>query len=96
MKIAIYPGSFDPITNGHLDIIRRASNLFDKIIISITNNNPNKTSFLLLDERIDLVEQSISSYTNVEVKYFNGLLVNFAKQNRANAIIRGLRDLSDF
>ena len=96
MKIAIYPGSFDPITNGHLDIIRRASNLFDKIIISITNNNPNKTSFLLLDERIDLVEQSISSYTNVEVKYFNGLLVNFAKQNRANAIIRGLRALSDF
>ena len=96
MKIAIYPGSFDPITNGHLDIINRASHLFDKIIISITDNNPNKTSFFSLDERIDLVQKSIGNYTNVEVKYFDGLLVKFAKENQANAIVRGLRALSDF
>ena len=96
MKIAIYPGSFDPITNGHLDIIDRASFLFDKIVISITNNNPNKPSFFLLNERIDLVKESVSHYTNVEVNFFDGLLVNFAKQNQANAIIRGLRALSDF
>ena len=96
MKIAIYPGSFDPITNGHIDIINRAANLFDKIIISVTDNNPNKTSFFSIDDRVNMISESIQKHSNVEVKYFNGLLVDFAESNKANSIIRGLRALSDF
>tara|TARA_B100001123_G_C15193455_1_gene980419 strand:+ start:175 stop:657 length:483 start_codon:yes stop_codon:yes gene_type:complete len=96
MKIAIYPGSFDPITNGHIDIIDRASSLFDKIIIGVTNNNPNKSSFFSIDERIDMIIKSISKYPNVEVEYFDGLLIHFAKKNQAISIVRGLRALSDF
>tara|TARA_B100000029_G_scaffold233444_1_gene230740 strand:+ start:124 stop:606 length:483 start_codon:yes stop_codon:yes gene_type:complete len=96
MKIAIYPGSFDPITNGHIDIINRASSIFDKIIISITNNNPNKNSFFSVNERVDMITKSIKLYSNVEVKIFDGLLIDFAKDLKATSIIRGLRALSDF
>ena len=96
MKIAIYPGSFDPITNGHIDIIDRASSIFDKIIISITNNNPNKNSFFSVNERVDMITKSIKLYSNVEVKIFDGLLIDFAKDLKATSIIRGLRALSDF
>ena len=96
MKIAIYPGSFDPITNGHIDIIDRASSIFDKIIISITNNNPNKSQFFSLEERVGMIMESIKSYPNIEVKMFDGMLIDFAIDCNAISIIRGLRALSDF
>ena len=94
-KIAIYPGSFDPITNGHIDLIKRASKLFDKVIIAITQN-ANKSSFLSIEQRISAAENSISSLTNIEVLSFNSLLVDFVRDQNAQIIIRGLRAVSDF
>ena len=94
-KIAIYPGSFDPITNGHIDLIKRASKLFDEVIIAITQN-ANKSSFLSIDQRVSAAENSISSLTNTTVLSFNNLLVDFAKDQNAQIIIRGLRAVSDF
>ena len=94
-KIAIYPGSFDPITNGHIDLIKRASKLFDKVIIAITQN-ANKSSFLSIEQRVSAAENSISSLTNTTVLSFNNLLVDFAKEQNAQIIIRGLRAVSDF
>ena len=93
--IAIYPGSFDPITNGHIDLIHRACKVFDEIIIAITQNS-NKTSLLSIDQRIEAVEASIASISNTRVLGFNSLLVNFAKDHNAQIIIRGLRAVSDF
>ena len=94
-KIAIYPGSFDPITNGHLDLIKRASKLFDEVIVAITQN-ANKSSFLSIEQRVSAAENSISSLTNTTVLSFNTLLVDFAKEHNAQIIIRGLRAVSDF
>ena len=94
-KIAIYPGSFDPITNGHIDLIKRASKLFDEVIIAITQN-ANKSSFLSIEQRVSATENSISSLTNTTVLSFNNLLVDFAKEQNAQIIIRGLRAVSDF
>ena len=94
-KIAIYPGSFDPITNGHLDLIKRASKLFDEVIIAITQN-ANKSSFLSINQRIDAVEASIKLLKNTRVLSFNSLLVDFAKDHNAQIIVRGLRAVSDF
>ena len=94
-KIAIYPGSFDPITNGHIDLIKRASKLFDEVIIAITQN-ANKSSFLSIEQRVSAAENSISSLTNIRVLSFNTLLVDFAKEHNAQIIIRGLRAVSDF
>ena len=93
--IAIYPGSFDPITNGHIDLIHRACKLFDKVIIAITQN-ANKTSLLSIDQRIEAVEASITSINNTQVLSFNSLLVDFARDHNAQIIIRGLRAVSDF
>ena len=93
--IAIYPGSFDPITNGHIDLIHRACKLFDEFIIAITQN-ANKTSLLSIDQRIEAVEASITSISNARVLGFNSLLVDFAKEQNAQIIIRGLRAVSDF
>ena len=93
--IAIYPGSFDPITNGHIDLIHRACKLFDEVIIAITQN-ANKTSLLSIDERIESVEASIKSINNTRVLGFNSLLVDFARDQNAQIIIRGLRAVSDF
>ena len=93
--IAIYPGSFDPITNGHIDLIHRACKLFDKVIIAITQN-ANKTSLLSIDQRIEAVETSIISINNTQVLSFNSLLVDFARDHNAQIIIRGLRAVSDF
>ena len=93
--IAIYPGSFDPITNGHIDLIHRACKLFDEIIIAITQN-ANKTSLLSIDQRIEAVEASITSINNTQVLSFNSLLVDFARDHNAQIIIRGLRAVSDF
>ena len=94
-KIAIYPGSFDPITNGHLDLIKRASKLFDEVIIAITQN-ANKSSFLSIDQRVDVVKKSITSLNNTRVLSFDSLLVDFAREHNAQIIIRGLRAVSDF
>ena len=94
-KIAIYPGSFDPITNGHLDLIKRASKLFDEVIIAITQN-ANKSSFLSIDQRVDAVNKSIMTLKNSRVLSFNSLLVDFAREHNAQIIIRGLRAVSDF
>jgi len=94
-KIAIYPGSFDPITNGHVDLIKRASKIFDEVIIAITQN-ANKSSFLSIEQRVGSVESSIKSLNNTRVLSFNSLLVDFARDHDAQIIIRGLRAVSDF
>ena len=96
MKTAIYPGSYDPITNGHLDIIERSSKLFDKIIVAVARNAEKGLALFSESERIAMINQSIIHLKNVEVDSFNGLLVNYAEDKNANAIIRGLRALSDF
>ncbi len=93
--IAIYPGSFDPITNGHVDLIHRACKLFDKVIIAIAQN-ANKDSFLSIDQRVKAVETAIEPLTNTRVLSFNSLLVDFAREHNAQIIIRGLRAVSDF
>ncbi len=98
MKIGIYPGSFDPITLGHLDIIVRASGLVDQLIIGVLKNSAKKPLFTV-DERVKLIEQVISENTNlpaIEVVDFDGLLINFAAQKNANIIVRGLRAITDF
>ena len=94
-KIAIYPGSFDPITNGHLDIIKRARSLFDKVIITV-NNNPLKTFLFTAQERVEMIKELFNVSEGIEVESFRGLLVQYAKKKRARFIIRGLRALSDF
>ena len=96
MKKAIYPGSFDPITYGHLDVIERSAKLFDCLIIAVSKKN-NKNNFLFTEEeRISLISNSISHLENVKIKIFDGLLIDFAKNEHSNVIIRGLRVLSDF
>ncbi len=96
MKIAIYPGTFDPITNGHLDVIERASSLFDKVVVAVLDNTNNKKVIFNKQERESLVLKSISQFSNVEVEVFSGLLVEYAESKNAIAIIRGLRAISDF
>ena len=93
--IAIYPGTFDPITNGHTDLVKRASKLFDKIIVAVAIS-PNKTPIFSLDERVSLAKQTLADINNVEVCGFDGLLVDVATQQGAQVIIRGLRAVSDF
>jgi pantetheine-phosphate adenylyltransferase len=95
MKIAVYPGTFDPVTNGHLDIIKRASRVFGRIIVAVSNNL-NKNPLFTLEERRGLIRSSIPDLKNVEVDVFDGLLVNYAEKKGATAIIRGLRAVSDF
>ncbi len=94
-KIAIYPGSFDPVTNGHLDIIERGLKLFDKIIIAILIN-PGKQFLFTLEERMQMLEVCLKKFPNVEIDTFNGLTVDYAAQCNAQGILRGLRALSDF
>ncbi|GLS82163.1 pantetheine-phosphate adenylyltransferase [Paraferrimonas haliotis] len=92
---AIYPGTFDPITNGHADLIHRAAQLFKHVVIGIAAS-PSKQPRFSLEERVELVEKIVSQYPNVEVIGFSGLLVDFAKQQNASVLIRGLRAVSDF
>ena len=95
MTIAIYPGSFDPITNGHLDILRSGSEIFDKVIIAVSYNI-NKKGFLTVDKRVDLIKKSVSHLPNVEVDSFEGLTDEYAKKKGSKVILRGLRTSFDF
>jgi pantetheine-phosphate adenylyltransferase len=95
MKIAIYPGSFDPIHNGHLDVIERAAKLCDKIIIAIAKN-PGKVGLFPTEERLDLIKEVTSHIEEAEITSFDGLLVDFYRDTNADAVIRGLRAISDF
>ena len=95
MRIAVYPGSFDPITMGHIDIIKRASVMFDKLIICVMSNAKKKPLFTP-DERVELIRRATEGIENIEVTSFGGLLADFARQRGAGFIVRGLRALSDF
>lgn len=95
MSVAIYPGSFDPVTLGHYDIIRRSAVMFDQVIIGVLNNTSKKPLFSL-EERVNMLQDTVSDLPNVSVEAFNGLLVEFVKQKQTNIIIRGLRALTDF
>ncbi|GAK04069.1 phosphopantetheine adenylyltransferase [Geomicrobium sp. JCM 19037] len=93
--IAVYPGSFDPVTNGHIDIIERGMQVFDEIIVAVLHNR-SKTPLFSVDERVELLRQSVAHMPNVTVDSFNGLLVDYVKEKNANVIVRGLRAVSDF
>ena len=95
MKKAIYPGTFDPITLGHIDIIKRSALTFDHLIIGVSIDN-NKKNLFNLEERVEMITKSTSEIKNIEIKTFEGLLMNFAKEENAIAVVRGLRVLSDF
>ena len=92
---AVYPGSFDPITNGHLDIIERCLDIFDKILVAVLEN-PKKRSVFSSKERVNMIKEIFKGRENIEVKAFDGLLVDFAKKNKIKVVIRGLRAISDF
>ena len=94
-RIAIYPGSFDPVTNGHIDIAERGLKLFDRIIIAILHN-PGKQSLFSVEERLEMLNESISDTANIEFDTFDGLLVDYAKTRKAIAVLRGMRAVSDF
>jgi pantetheine-phosphate adenylyltransferase len=94
-RTAVYPGTFDPITNGHLSIVNRALKIFDKLVIAILNN-PLKAPLFSLDERIDMIQRALKGKDNVEADSFDGLLVDYVVEKKSNVILRGLRALSDF
>jgi len=95
LRIAVYPGSFDPLTNGHIDVVERAVKLFDLLIVAISRNASKKPLFTVA-ERLDILDQVLRPFNNVQVDSFEGLTVNYAKSKNAQAIIRGLRAVSDF
>ncbi|WP_446899474.1 pantetheine-phosphate adenylyltransferase [Clostridium sp. LBM24168] len=95
MNIAVYPGSFDPITNGHLDIIKRSSKVFDQLIVTVLIN-PDKRGLFNKDERVNLIRRVVRDIPNVQVDSFSGLLIDFMKRKNARIIIKGLRAISDF
>ncbi len=94
-KSVLYPGTFDPITNGHTDLVARSGRLFDKVIIAVAEN-PGKGPLFSLDERVELIKQATAKYNFVEVVGFSGLLVNFARELKVDALLRGIRAVSDF
>ena len=96
MKIAICPGSFDPITNGHLAVIRRAAKLFDKVIVVVMVNLRKPVGLFAPEERVDLIKRCVTDIPNVEVDFYSGLLADYARQKNAVAIVKGLRAVSDF
>ncbi|MDO9592550.1 MAG: pantetheine-phosphate adenylyltransferase, partial [Erysipelotrichaceae bacterium] len=91
----IYPGSFDPITNGHLDVIERASKLFDHVVVGVLSNN-SKSPMFTAEERVRLIQEAVRSFPNVSVAHFEGLLVHYVEENKLDVIIKGLRAISDF
>lgn len=95
MKVAVYPGSFDPITNGHLDVLRRAATMFDRVIVGIARN-AEKTPMFSVSERVALVRRAVRDLANVDVDAFDGLLIQYARRKKALVIVRGLRAVSDF
>ncbi len=95
MKIAVYPGSFDPISNGHLDIIERASKVFDKLYV-LVSTNPNKEYMFTDDEKVEMIKKATSFIKNVEVEKYNGLVLDYAREKQASVIIRGLRNFIDY
>lgn len=94
-RVAIYPGSFDPVTNGHLDIVKRGLKLFDKIIVTILYN-PGKETLFSLEERLGMLRESMKSLSHIEIDHYDGLLVDYAAKRKAQAILRGMRAVSDF
>jgi pantetheine-phosphate adenylyltransferase len=95
MKIAVYPGSFDPLTNGHLDIVERTTKIFDKLIVAVATDSE-KSNLFSAQERTDMIKEATKNIEKVEVKLFSGLLTDFVRKNKANIIIRGMRAISDF
>ena len=96
MRRAVYPGSFDPVTLGHMDIISRSAKIFDKVIVCVLKNASKKSPLFSRDERVNMLEDVVKEYDNVVIKKYDGLLVDFAKENNVNIIIRGLREITDF
>ena len=95
MKTALYPGSFDPVTLGHLDIIQRASRMFDTVIVAVMCNSA-KTPLFTLDERVKMLRESVKDLDNVIIESFDGLLINYCKEKNIHIVIRGLRAITDF
>jgi pantetheine-phosphate adenylyltransferase len=95
-KVAVYPGSFDPITMGHLDIIERAAKVYDRLIVGVLENPEKKNALFSSSERVEIITKVVSHIKNVEVECFNGLTINYMHKKNANIIIRGLRAVSDF
>ena len=95
MKAAIYPGSFDPVTYGHLDVIKRASQIFDELTVSVLNNKL-KTPLFSVEERVKILQEAVKDIPNVKVESFSGLLVDYAKSRNVHVVIRGLRAITDF
>ncbi|HZE98170.1 MAG TPA: pantetheine-phosphate adenylyltransferase [Planctomycetota bacterium] len=95
MSTAVYPGSFDPITNGHLDVIKRGTKVFEKVIVAV-GDNPAKKALFTKDERVEMIREVSKAYRNVEVDGFDGLVVDYVHKRKANVILRGIRTISDF
>lgn len=95
MRIAVYPGSFDPVTNGHIDVIERASRIFDKVIIAV-GDNPEKKPLFTTQERVEMIKDATKSLKNIEVEGFKGLLIDYIRKKGSKIIVRGLRAVSDF
>jgi pantetheine-phosphate adenylyltransferase len=96
MLTAIYPGTYDPVTNGHVDVIDRASRIFDRVVVGVVNNPHHKTPLFTVDERVEFLKQALAELENVEVDVFSELVVDFARRWEAKAIVKGLRVVSDF
>ncbi|MBU0880873.1 MAG: pantetheine-phosphate adenylyltransferase [Candidatus Omnitrophica bacterium] len=94
-KIAVYPGTFDPVTYGHIDLVKRASRIFDKVIVAVAHNRP-KGTFFSVRERIDMLKDAVKGIENIEIDDFDGLVVNYVKKQGSCVMIRGLRMLTDF
>ena len=95
MKVALYPGSFDPITNGHMDVLKRAVSIFDKVIVLVAIN-PDKKGRFSIEDRVEMIKEAVSEFPNVEVDSYKGLTVRYAKDHGATHLIRGLRAVTDF